>query len=238
MIQMRTAILAAFLLIMSSAVPNVYAHRPDPGKDEGVTQIPDPATSYAFYREIVSPEQIHIYEFQSEAGQFFHAGINVPQIKGLEDFGVTLALLGPGLPPIAEHQLHSYGASLQLGASGGLAVESTKAGDFYEPFTQTRYWGRQELELNLPESGTYRLLIWNPKGESGKYVLDTGTEEVFGPADMLRFPLWWIHARVYFEQTPQLIGTSIVLLSAALGFVMYRRGRTRLPADSMTDPRV
>jgi len=250
MIRMRSRVWIVALLVLFVAVPDVYAHRPEPGNQEGVTRIPDPVTSYAYYREIVSPDQVHVYEFQARAGQFFHAGINIPQLEGLQDFGVTFALLGPGLPPIEEQALHSHNSDedlgpddvkedgansltavlvstglsdeLKSGATGVVVVESVTGADFFEPFTQTRYWGRQELDLNLPEGGTYRLLIWNPHGKTGKYVLDTGTEEVFGVEDLLRFPLWWLNARVYFEQTPQLIGASAVLFAAALGLVVYR----------------
>jgi hypothetical protein len=243
---MRTLILIALLAGAFVAVPDVHAHRPEPGSAVGVTLIPDPTTSYAYYRQLRAPDEIHVYQVEARAGQFFHAGINVPQIEGLEHYGVTLALLGPGLPPLAEDQLpfhhaadehtdhdepshrdvqlpDSLLADLQSGASGGLVVASVASAAFYEPFTQTRYWGRQELDLDLPASGTYYLLVWNPDGASGKYVLDTGTKEVFGPTDLLRFPLWWLQTRIYFEQLPHIIGTLMLLFSGGLGFIVYRR---------------
>jgi len=234
-------VLIAVLLGTLIAVPDVHAHRPESGSVEGITQIPDPSTSYAYYRELDVSEPVHVYRFEAQAGQFFHAGINIPQIKGLEDFGVTLALLGPGLPLItqdafqltiaeayADHVTQSPGslvADLGLGANGGLVLASETSADFYEPFTQTRYWGRQTAELNLPESGVYHLLVWNPEGKVGKYVLDTGTQEVFGPTDLFRFPVWWMSTRVFFEQTPQLVGALMVILAGVVGLVVYRRRR-------------
>jgi hypothetical protein len=241
----RTLILIALLAGAFVAVPDVHAHRPEPGSAAGIPLIPDPTTSYAYYRQLRAPDEIHVYQVEAKAGQFFHAGINVPQIEGLEDYGVTLALLGPGLPPLGEDQLpfhyakaitdhdepsHSDAplpdallADLQSGASGGLVVESVASEEFHEPFTQTRYWGRQALDLDLPAGGTYYLLVWNPDGASGKYVLDTGTKEVFGPADLLRFPLWWLQTRIYFEQLPHIIGTLMLLFSGGLGLIVYRR---------------
>lgn len=223
------------------AVPDVYAHRPESGSAKGITEIPDPNTSFAYYRELDVSDPVHIYRFEAQAGQFFHAGINIPQIRGLEDFGVTLALLGPGLPPLAPAAFQLYDAEphadratqvpvslmadLGLGANGGLVVESEKSKDFFEPFTQTRYWGRQMVELSLPESGTYHLLVWNQEGKAGKYVLDTGTQEVFGPLDLFRFPVWWVSTRIFFEQTPQLVGALMIILSGAVGLVVYRRRR-------------
>jgi hypothetical protein len=245
LIKIRRLWLTTVVIGMLIAVPNVHAHRPEPGNDVGVTVIPNPSTSFAYYREITAQGQTHIYQFHAEAGQFFHAGINIPQIKRLEDYGVTMALVGPGLAPIPEEQLSFYGgieghdhddvphssvqpppalmADIQVGAIGGLVLESEKGEDFYEPFTQTRYWGRQTVELDLPQSGTYHLLIWNPEGKLGKYVLDTGTEEVFGPDDMLRFPIWWLNTRVYFEQMPRILSLLMSLLAGMVGLVVYRR---------------
>jgi hypothetical protein len=229
------------------AVPNAYAHRPETGNADGVTLIADPNTSYAYYRELVGPGDLHAYQFVADAGRRFHAGINIPQLERLEGYGVSLALLGPGLPPVRgedEHSRtaadgHDHGgaahenglersslvADLALEADGGLLVESETSEVFFEPFTQTRYWGRQMIDLELPRSGTYYLVVWQPEGETGKYVLDTGRDEFFGPADLVRFPIWWINTRVYFEQTSQLAGGFVLLMAAAAGLVVYRRRR-------------
>jgi hypothetical protein len=242
--------LTAILLGTFMVAPNAYAHRPEQGNPDGVTLIPSPTTSYAYYQEIQQPGQLHVYHFEGQAGQFFHAGINIPQLNGLEDYGVSLALLGPGLPPLPEDQLplraaddgHDHHHSplqvptssipdLHLDSVGGLVAESRKSEDFYEPFTQTNYWGRQAIDLDLPQSGTYYLLIWNPDGDVGKYVLDTGTEEVFGSADLFRFPLWWLSARLYFEQAPQITGAVALLVSALFGWVLYRRRRKMATRD-------
>ena len=91
-------------------------------------------------------------------------------------------------------------------------VGPARSEGYSEPFTQTEYWGRQELDIDLPESGEYTLLVWNPDGQPGKYVLDTGREEVFGLSDVLRMPVWWVRARLYFEQ-------GIVLALLGLGFI-------------------
>lgn len=261
MSHIRTIFVLVLILVTLVAVPAVYAHRPVEANEEGVTQIPDASTSYAFYEALTSPDAVEVYRVEADAGQFFHAGINIPQLEGLQDFGVRLALLGPGLPPLEgiaapgeadthddapshedEHageqagEAHAHAgiphpeahlptqvvADLASGAYGGVIVESVKTEDFYEPFTQTDYWGRQTLEMDLPESGTYYLLVWQPEGETGKYVLDTGREEVFGPADLFRFPLWWIETRLYFEQLLPVVGAVGLVVAAVLGLVVYR----------------
>lgn len=226
-------------------VPMASAHRPDEGNETGVTQIQDPNTSFAYYRELDSNSPVHVYTFEGQAGQFFHAGINIPQIEGLEDYQVSFAILGPGLPKLDNHtqndQTPTHGEltsvehkpglvttnlpvpdNLSLEQIGGLILENRIGEDFFEPFTQTRYWGRQELDIDLPETGRYYLLVWNPEGLAGKYVLDTGTQEVFSPADLLRFPIWWLNTRLYFEQGLILIGTASLLIMFIAGLVIVR----------------
>lgn len=243
MITIRRFTFILGLLAMFFIVPVASAHRPEEGVDTGLTLIPDPNTSFAYYRQLDSAADVHTYTFEGQAGQFFHVGINIPQIRGLEDFHVTMALLGPGLPAqgsseqkSASHshsdsadEHHEHGeSSISLPAGfdalgyNGIIVENQVGEDFFEPFTQTRYWGRQQIDLDLPESGTYTLVIWNPEGEFGKYVLDTGTEEVFGPADLLRFPIWWLNTRLYFEQGPSLAGVASLLFFGIAGMVIYR----------------
>jgi hypothetical protein len=238
----RKTVFALVVLVTFSIVPKVSAHRPDVGNDTGVTTIPDPLTSYAYYRQFDGSEPIHVYAFHGKAGQFFHAGINIPKITGLKSYQVEMALLGPGLPSLeqgkppesrseSEHLDHDHDhpsvsiplpADLNLDGLGGVIVESQAGEDFFEPFTQTNYWGRQSIDLTLPESGKYTLLVWNSAGENGKYVLDTGTKEVFGTADILRFPIWWLNTRLYFEQGPQLIGFASLLAFGLIGMVVYR----------------
>jgi hypothetical protein len=218
-------LLAAFgaLALVLLIAPAASAHRPEWGTGSGVTRIPDPHTSYAFYRDLRHPEDVHVYSFAGRAGETFHAGINVPAIPGLESYGVTLALLGPGLPILSPATVP---ASLPPGGTGTL-YPSTAGDDFFEPFTQTRYWGRQDINLTIPQNGTYYLAIWHPSGQPGKYVLDTGTIEVFGMSDLFRFPAWWVRVHLYFGHGPYLLAGGALALAASAGFVALAVRRQR-----------
>jgi hypothetical protein len=95
--------------------------------------------------------------------------------------------------------------------------------DFFEPFTQTKYWGRQQIDLSLPANGAYYLLVWQPDGQPGKYVLDTGYEEVFQLADLIRFPVWWLRVHIFFGHGPVLaLAGALIFLAVAL---LILRGR-------------
>ena len=205
-----TLLFCALLLLF--VVPVASAHRPAEAGEEAITQIPSATTSYAYYQAIEAADQVDIYAISGAKNLDFHAGINIPQIEGLEDYGVSMALLGPGLPALNNADLPnlnaystsngvSLAAAVASGDFGGIIRSSSPSEAFFEPFTQTNYWGRQSLDIALRQAGTHYLVIWQPDGALGKYVLDTGREEVFGPTDLFRFPLWWIDVRLYFEQT-------------------------------------
>lgn len=236
-ISLAILMIAAFL-----SVPEASAHRPEEGVARGVTVIPDPTTSFAYYREFGSGEFVHVYSVEGAAGQAFHAGINIPQLEGLENYGVTLAVFGPGLTELDPARLPddlrnlgrpstvpalpvSTGAARlpDLTGMGGVILESAVTEDFYEPFTQTSYWGRQSVDLTFPETGTYYLAVWQPEETAGKYVMDTGRQEVFSPADLFRFPVWWWETRAYFNQLPSPWAGAGIGLALLAGLVLLRR---------------
>jgi hypothetical protein len=241
----KTLVYTICLLAVLFVTPIAYAHRPGEDNLDGLTEIPDPEISFAYYRQLDSSSPMDVYSFEGQGGQFFHAGINIPQLSGLENYQVNIALLGPGFPPldsaIRSQDTHAHGgpnpedhveeilladlpipSDINLEQIGGLFVANQDGEDFFEPFTQTRYWGRQELDINLPEDGRYYLLVWNPEGAEGKYVLATGTQEVFEPADLLRFPIWWLNTRLYFEQGHLILIVASIFFTSVIAVGVYR----------------
>lgn len=237
---LRLSLPVLTLLALCLFVSPALAHRPVQGNNLGITEIESLTTSFAFYRELTNSSDVHLYSFEGKAGQFFHAGINIPEIRGLEDYGVSLALTGPGLAPLNLNELpfennltpgifpslanrNPVIAGLRTGTLGGIIAPTIRSEDFFEPFTQTNYWGRQTLELTLPATGTYYLIVWNPNGQPGKYVMDTGTQEVFRPGDLFLFPKWWVDTHLYFEHMPYLLGGAATLLIGLAGVFILRK---------------
>jgi hypothetical protein len=208
------------LISISLLIPlfSAAAHRPVWGEQYGPIEIPDLRTSFAVYRDL-DAGQVDVFTFEALAGQDLRAGIQVPAVAGLEAFGVTAALFGPGLPAANPDELPpDYPEDL-----GALVFPSSMSADFFEPFTQTNYWGRQQVDLSLPANGAYYLLVWQPDGQPGKYVLDTGYEEVFQLADLIRFPVWWLRVHIFFGHGPVLaLAGALIFLAVAL---LVLRGR-------------
>ena len=211
-------VLLLIAILQATTIP-AAAHRPGWGNPNGLTEINDIQISYAFYRDLHSITQVDTYAFSGKAGEHLHAGISIPAIQGLESYNVNLALFGPGLPA-AGHNALPPGHPEELGA---LVFPPQPGKTFFEPFTQTNYWERQSIELTLPETGEYYLLVWQPDEQTGKYVMDVGHDEVFGPLDILRFPIWWLQVHAFFGQGPLL---AAILGSAALvsiGYLFFRQ---------------
>ena len=206
----------ALLIPLSS----VSAHHPVWG-NEATTAIENLSTSFAFYRDLPA-DKVHVYTFEGRQGQNLYAGVNIPAVKGLENYSVNMALFGPSLPETDHDQLPSKHPE-NLGA---LIFPSKVSPDFYEPFTQTLYWGRQHIDTSLPADGEYYLVIWQPEGIAGKYVMDSGRAEVFGFGDLFLFPIWWLQVHIFFGHGAYLLAGAAVIL----GFIIFRIIRQRKTA--------
>ncbi len=218
----RTLILAILTLVLSIPMSSASAHHPM-WSDEDVTAIDDLTTSLAFYRDLPA-DKVHVYTFVGKQGQNLHAGINIPAVKGLESYSVTMALFGPGLTEADYDQLPPEHPE-DLGA---LIFPSELTPDFFEPFTQTLYWGRQSIELRLPADGEYYLVIWQPEGLEGKYVFDSGRAEVFGFGDLFLFPIWWIRVHLFFGHGAYLLmGPAIILVITLYSLKRWRTALSR-----------
>jgi hypothetical protein len=213
----RLWILALLALVSLIPISSASAHHPMWG-DEDVTVIDNLTTSFAFYRNLPA-DKVHAYTFIGKQGQNLHAGINIPSVKGLEDYSVTMALFGPSLPEVDHDQIPAEHPE-DLGA---LIFPSETSANFFESFTQTHYWGRQNIDMILPADGEYYLLIWQPEGMEGKYVFDSGRAEVFGFGDLFLFPIWWIRVHIFFGQGGYLLAGAAIIIGFSLYFLKRRK---------------
>jgi hypothetical protein len=145
--------------------------------------IKDPTVSTAFYATLETPNEVDYYEFNGSRDQSILLSITIPQISGQENFTPTMALMGPGFPP---GDLPKQVIKPQ--DSGVLILPSpANATSFFEPFSRTSYWTRQEQYVKLPASGSYSVAVWDDKWQTGRYVFVIGDREV--PGGDIAFPL-------------------------------------------------
>lgn len=175
--------------------------------------IDDPTISTAVYATLDSPIDVDYFAFEGEAGQSILLQITIPQIEGQEDFAPHMALLGPQLPSIDLPDLVSHPED----AGGVLLPPPTgPAPTFFEPFSRTSYWERQESRERLPVDGGYVVAVWHDSGVLGRYVFVCGDKEQLGGD--LTFPIkmrsYWTPVTV--EARPQLPSMGVWLLAAVI----------------------
>jgi len=196
MFRIRFRILIGLLLIGLALVANpAWAHQPffeetDIPPDRP-WRIDDSSVSTAIYATLESATDVDVFAFDGRAGQEVYLSIVIPQIPGQENFAPTMALIGPGLP----------GETTALPAAVPVADEGVEIipppegppSTFFEPFTRTSYWERQERTVTLPADGLYRVAVWHPRGEVGRYVFTVGRAERPGgdPAFMAKLRQYW-----------------------------------------------
>jgi hypothetical protein len=179
-------------LVVLGATP-ALAHQPHFEEEdiqaENPWKVEDPTISTALYATLDSPGDVDYYTFDGHAGQAILLAMVIPQIQGQEDFAPSLALLGPGLAqtlPPARVAVPEGAGALLIGPPPGPATT------FYEPFSQTSYWERQEQRVSLPADGRYVVAVYHPTHLVGRYTFVIGDREKLGgdlafPFKMRRF---------------------------------------------------
>jgi hypothetical protein len=183
------AILAAAVL----AFP-VLAHQPFFEEDDITPNAPweitDPTVSTAIYATLGTSNDVDYYAFEGNAGDVILLAMTIPQIEGQDDFAPTMALFGPGLP-----DLDAPSRVVRPANEGALLLPPPPgpATEFFEPFSQTSYWERQEQRVSLPADGDYVVAVWHDGGDVGRYVFVIGDKERLGgdPAFPLKMKSYW-----------------------------------------------
>jgi hypothetical protein len=217
----RILLLAAVLISIGAAT--VWAHRPyfedQDIRPEAPWQVDDPTISTALYATLESAQDVDYYTFQGESGQTILLALTIPQIEGQDLFAPTMVLMGPGLPEadLPRQVNHSRGSGALV-----LTPVTGPAPTFFEPFSRTAYWDRQEERVSLPADGTYTVAVWHPEGEVGRYVFVVGDRELPGgdPAFALKMRTYWTPigtpTRPLQIWWPAIAGLGVALLAVAL----------------------
>ncbi len=178
------AVAGAFFVMGSRTAA---AHQPyfedDDWTADAPYTAPDPTVSTALYATLDNRQDVDYVTFTGQAGQRVLVGLTIPQIEGQEAFAPTLALIGPGLPAV------ELPDGIEAPPDTGgivLAPPPGPARAFFEPFSRTRYWERQEDRFTLPADGDYVVAVWHPEGAVGRYTLVVGDREI--PGGDVAFP--------------------------------------------------
>lgn len=152
--------------------------------------VADPSISTAVYGTLSTETDVDYFSFQAEAGRQIHLGIVIPAIAGQAQFNPTIALLGPGLPAA------ELPATIDTPPGAGALIlrdQQSEPSVFFEPFSRTRYWERQDATVTVPADGQYTIALWHEDGAAGRYTFVLGQREVLGgdPLFMVKLRSFW-----------------------------------------------
>ena len=179
-------VLAVCLMLFSTSLAS--AHQPFFEDKDFTAKAPgtvkDPTVSTALYATLDSPRDVDYVTFEGKRGDSILIGLTIPAIDGQENFTPTVAIMGPGLPKVGGAQLpHRVIAPANSNPPVGAITWRAAPGKpsiFYEPFSRTKYWERQENRIKLPADGRYTVAIWSDNCAVGRYTLVVGEREVLG----------------------------------------------------------
>lgn len=235
----------------------------DNNKFTSALMIPNHTISWAVYQHLDGGDGIdaRFYKFNnSQVNSSFYAQIVVPKIGQFANFTPSLMLLEPKPYAVKDNNITdivndnsisinnnnnpfpfgiptNYQIMINQGYNNTLSPSST----FYEPFTQTSYWERQEINANLNKLGMHYVVVYdnyndNNSGnntriqssmpEFGKFSLAVGKVEDFSILDFfVLVPYSWINVKLFFNDYMSLtLGVGIfVLLAIALPIVLILR---------------
>jgi len=185
---LKTAALALGITMALCLAAPALAHQPffeeEDIEADNPWAIADPTVSTAVYATLESPTDVDYFAFEGGAGQSILLQITIPQVEGQEEFAPTMALMGPGLPTV------ELPSQVETPADQGAVLLSPPPGPattFFEPFSRTSYWERQESRVTIPADARYAVAVWHESGEVGRYVFVVGDKEELGGD--LTFPI-------------------------------------------------
>jgi hypothetical protein len=208
------------------------AHRPlnteGPNTRINPIVIDDHEISWAAYNTLDGQNDVDYYQFEAEKGDNIYASMVIPVIERYKNFTPDFALIGPNLEnDYAGLKKDEINAKLEIQSEEGVIVkryQGQRTDVFFEPFTQTSYWEKQEVNIEAPSKGTYYLAVFSNQNQEGKYVLSIGRREQWGINDLIRMPKIWWDVRIFTENiiSTYIITSIFILLGIFMVFKILK----------------
>lgn len=168
------AIVALVWVLCLETAGVVQAHRAlligKEGQDRAsATRITDADVAWAVFGQL-PPGATQFLSFARPASGQFRARVLVPTQQANLRLNPWIALIGPGLdrPAGLDGLLADGEGAMLVAGPGNREVELAPQ---IAPFP---FLAGASLEVTLPADGLYYLLVFDPSGEGGNYLIDTG----------------------------------------------------------------
>jgi hypothetical protein len=179
--------------------------------------VQDVDSQRIFQGAINADHPVHFYSFTAKQGDTITVRVLVPRLPGQENLSPVLALMGSGLPTPSSSQL--AGLPFTLAPGFGLILSEADPANkpedrpkLDEPYTQTSYYEGQSIARDLPQDGTYYLVVFSRQAQIGKYALITGTTVEVGIKETLLFPITWLRLKIWYGQSIAVVLLLLVIV--------------------------
>jgi hypothetical protein len=243
-------VIMIMLVLFASSIQMANGHKPlkvfySNNDFTTAKEIPDHRISWAIYEEISGSNDAHYYKFAADEGQRLYAQISIPKLEKLSTFAPSIALVGSDVTAgnlEGGYSVREYAqdiGDLPFAIPPGMRAlvldydGPIPSSEFYEPFTQTSYWERQEIVINsLPSVGTYYLVVFDRRlvQDEGKYTLAVGEIEDFSLLDFFTIiPSAWLDTKFFFEDyaSPTIAISLLVALPALITILLVKQLKRR-----------
>ena len=155
----------------------------------------DPEKSTAIYGYLDGKNDVDVFEIQvTEVPTTIYAEVIVPVCgDNYEDFDPSLAVIGPGIKTSSNNNKESQcDVPISVPGGSGVACQISEGNGSsreieYECFANKSYYQGLTFEMEVTETGTYKVAVWDPVSNAkGDYTLVIGPEEIWGPSEILQ----------------------------------------------------
>jgi hypothetical protein len=244
------AVIIIMLVLFTSSFQMSNGHKPlkviDSNNDfTTAKEIPNHRISWGIYEELSGSNDVHYYKFAADQKDRLYAQLSIPKLEKFSTFVPSIALVGSdvsagnleGRYSVQEYS-HDIG-DLPFAIPRGMRAivvdynGPIPSSEFYEPFTQTSYWERQEIVINsLPSVGTYYLVVFDRSlvQDEGKYTLAVGEIEDFSLLDFFTIiPSAWLDTKFFFEDyaSPTIAISLLVVVPSLITIFFVKRLKRR-----------
>lgn len=252
----ETITIMIMLVLLTSSFEMANGHKPlkvvDSNNDFSTAkEIPNHKISWGIYEELSGSNDVHYYKFAADEGDRLYAQISIPKLEKFSTFVPSIALVGSNVTAgnlEAGYSVREYAhdiGDLPFAIPPGMRAivvdynGQIPSNEFYESFTQTSYWERQEIVINsLPSVGTYYLVVFDRSlmEDAAKYTLAVGEIEDFSLLDFFTIiPSAWLDTKFFFEDyiSPTIAISLLVVVPSLITILRVKQLRRRYQSKTL-----
>ena len=176
------------------------------------------------FGRLETPDAIHVYSANCGAGERLRVQMVTPSLSLGTGVAPAFAVVAQSLPYSAD--VHKLPFDLPAGYSAVVAPPPTElAALLQDRLTGANYFPGPVVDTRTLVSGRCYVVVWSPRNDMGKYVLQIGHSWPLSSLYWLRLPMFWWQIRGWYglSRAAAYAGGAGVLGTVALVWALLRR---------------